>query len=113
MREAALVRQIAAAIKAAYPNAWTFKVVGHPYQEGGVPDLLVCVEGLLFGFEVKLPQPGESYAHALGRATERQRQQIARIIRAGGTALVVTSPGEALRAIDQGRWEGSVRRAEQ
>lgn len=62
----------------------------------GVPDLLMCVDGLFIGMEVKFPRPGESVEHARARATSQQRQQIRLINNAGGMAGVVTSVAEAV-----------------
>lgn len=99
-KEGPLVTAITKAVQRAYPSAWTFKVVGSPTQMSGVPDLLVCIDGHLFGFEVKHQKPGESREHALGRATPIQCRQIERITEAGGTARVILSAGEALDIID-------------
>ena len=101
--ETALVTKIVKAIKRLYPSAWTFKVVGHPYQESGVPDLLVCVDGLLIGMEVKHVKPRESEQHARERATPKQRLHIKWINEAGGMAGVVTSVSDALEMIERAR----------
>lgn len=100
-RETALSKKIAKAVKRHYPSTWVFNVVGSPYQMTGVPDLLLCVEGLLIGAEVKAQRPGESREHAIERATPGQRSQIRRIREAGGTAGVVLSPDDALALIRQ------------
>lgn len=105
--EAALVTAIVRAIEKRYPGCWVFKVVGSPFQMTGVPDLLVVVEGDLFGLEVKFQRPGESLPHARGRVTPGQAMQIQRLRRAGATADVVTSVEEALEMIERAR--GSVR----
>lgn len=34
-------------------NVWFFKVHGGQFQNAGVPDLIVCLNGLFFGFEIK------------------------------------------------------------
>ena len=36
-------------------GAWVFKVHGSPYQQVGVPDLLVGYEGRFYAMEVKQP----------------------------------------------------------
>lgn len=100
--EGRLQRRIIDAIKREHPGSWRFNVVGSPYQMAGVPDILVCVHGLLVGIEVKLPRPGESEQHARDRATAQQRVQIERINRAGGMAGVVLSVDEALDLIGRG-----------
>lgn len=99
--EAGTVAAIWKAIHREYPKAWRFKVVGSPYQMSGVPDLLLCVEGLLVGLEVKYQRPGESVEHALSRVTPRQWQQIREINQAGGYAAVVLNPAGALAAIGE------------
>ena len=98
--EAGLQRQIVKAIKRAHPAAWVFHPVGNPYQEAGVPDLLACVEGRLFAFEIKHQKAGESHEHALSRVTPVQRVQLGRIGAAGGHAAAVTTVDAALRLIE-------------
>ena len=83
------------------PTAWLFHPVGGPYQEPGIPDLLICIDGLLVGMEIKFVHPGESRAHARNRATVQQRKKIRDIIAAGGMAGVVTSVEEALDLINR------------
>jgi hypothetical protein len=100
--EAGLVSRIVKAIKREYPLAWVFNVHGSPYQEGGIPDLLVCIDGYLLGLEVKHIKPGESREHALDRTTPLQRVKIARINAARGTADVVTSVEEAMALVRRG-----------
>lgn len=100
--EAALVGAIQKAIAKEYPGSWCFKVVGNPYQETGVPDLLVCVDGILMGIEVKHLKPSETREHAMSRVTPVQRVQIQRINRAQGMAGAVVSVEEALALIERG-----------
>ena len=87
--------QVVAAIKRrilkVWPGSWVLKVAGGPYQEPGVPDLLVCVQGQFIGLEVKHQKPGESRQHA--------HEQIRRIWKAGGTADVVLDPDEAEQVV--------------
>lgn len=97
--EKGVVAAIVTAIRKNYPTAWIFKVVGGPFQMSGVPDLLVCVEGLLVGLEVKFQRPGESRNAALSRVTQRQAAVIRDIRAAGGTADAVLTPHEALSVI--------------
>ena len=94
--ETQLQNRIKKEVKKLRPTAWIFHPVGSPYQEPGIPDLLLCVDGLFIAMEIKFPKPGESIEHARGRATIQQRSQIKRIIAAGGMAGVVTSVDEAL-----------------
>lgn len=57
----------------------------NPFQEVGIPDLLVCYQGLFIGLECKLP--GE-------QPSPRQRVVLKRIESAGGYATAVTSIAE-------------------
>jgi hypothetical protein len=100
--ETGLVESIQKAIHRHYPDAWLFKVVGSPYQMAGVPDVLVCIEGMLIGLEAKFIRPGETWGHAVARTTAQQEIQIQRIKRSGGAAGTVTSVQEALDLIAQG-----------
>ncbi|MEG2887282.1 MAG: hypothetical protein RR853_09175, partial [Aurantimicrobium sp.] len=62
------------------------------YMMAGLPDLIVCAEGLFIGLEVKLPatrsntSARQDYVHGL-------------INDAGGKATVVCSPIEAINTI--------------
>ena len=99
-KESGLVAAISKAIHAKYPDAWIFKTVGNPYQMRGVPDLLLGINGLLIGLEVKFQRPGESRESALSRVTPGQQYQIHALRRAGCYADAVLSVEEALAAID-------------
>lgn len=56
---------------------------GDPYQEGGIPDLLVCWQGHFLGLEIKDTR-GE-------KPSKLQEFQLRRIKRAGGISSVVYS----------------------
>lgn len=101
MKEANVVEAIRKAIVKAHPWAWVLKTHGGPYQVPGIPDLLVVVDGLMFGFEVKHQRPGESAEHVRGRATTQQLRQIALLRAAGATAAVVLGADECLALIDE------------
>ena len=100
--ETGLVAAIRRELNKAYPGHWSIKTHGSPYQVSGVPDLILCVEGLMIGMEVKLIEPGESHEHAIGRTTPLQLAQIKSINGAGGIAGTVTSTEEALELIVRG-----------
>lgn len=77
-------------------RVYFFKTHGGPYQKRGVPDLVGCLDGHFFGFEVK--KPG-------GKPTRQQEHNIVKIRKAGGITGVVTSTVEVmnyLRGIDNG-----------
>jgi len=63
-------------------GAWVFKVHGSPYQQVGVPDLLVGYQGRLYALEVK--RPG-------GHLTQAQARIIEQIKAAGCVAARVES----------------------
>lgn len=107
-RETRLVGRIADAIHKKYPDAWVFKVHGSPYQRAGVPDLLVVVNGVLAGLEVKDPKPGESQGRARGRATLLQLEEIRKLHAAGAIAGVVLTPEEALELVDLAAFRGVI-----
>jgi len=52
-REAVLQRQIIKHLRGM--GAWVFNVHGSPFQQVGVPDLLVGYEGRFYAMEVKRP----------------------------------------------------------
>ena len=73
------------------PHCFVFKVHGGMYGTAGIPDIIACVDGRYFAFEVKT---------ATGRATALQEATIRKILAAGGTALVVRSVDEVRTVID-------------
>jgi|SRR4051812_7953782 hypothetical protein len=94
-RESRLSSKIQDALRA---RGWfCFKVHGGPLMMAGLPDLIVCAEGLFIGLETKHPEtrnntsPRQDYVHS-------------KIQQAGGVAVVVCSPAEAVRAV-----EGAIR----
>lgn len=97
-----LQARIVKAVMKEYPGSWAFHPVGNPYQLSGVPDLLMCVRGLLVGAEIKCRRPGESEAAARERSTTGQRLQIKLINQAGGIAGVVLSVEDTLDLIERG-----------
>lgn len=88
--ESRLQRRIRAAIEAEYPDSFWRKIHGGQFQ-AGIPDLVGCVEGCFFAFEVKTPTGRD--ASPLQKATMRK------IRKAGGTSYVVKSTEEALEFI--------------
>lgn len=70
-------------------GAWVYKTHGSQFGRAGVPDLIVCMEGRFFAFEVK---------NENGRASDLQLREIRLIQNASGVAHVVRSVDE-VRAI--------------
>lgn len=92
-REASIVAAICRWLEAR-PDTWVVKTHGGRFGRIGIPDLLVCVAGRFFAFEVK--RPG-----AMGNVTPMQKRVLDRIERAGGRAAVVTSLDDVKALIDE------------
>lgn len=79
-------------LKSLGKDIWFFKVAGGPFQMPGIPDIVGCYKGTLFGIEVK---------SAKGKPTDRQVHEIEKINRAGGSAGVAYSLQEAQGIIER------------
>ena len=71
------------------PGCFAWKTHGGRYGTAGIPDIIACVEGRFFAFEVKTES---------GKVTPLQAATIQKILAAGGMAAVVRSVDE-VRAI--------------
>lgn len=89
--------KIKKALKAKYPKAFIKKISQGLYSEAGIPDILMIYEGHYYGFEVKRP--------VVGVPSKLQEETIRQITAAGGTALFVRWPEEAIQAVEQYRNE--------
>lgn len=69
-----------------------FKCHGGPFSEAGLPDLMGCVHGLFFGFEVKEPD---------GEVSEIQWAQRDEFLEAGGVCEVIQTPARAIRLVEE------------
>jgi len=69
-----------------------FKVHGSEFMMAGLPDIIVCADGLFISLETKLPS-------TRGNVSPRQVYVHSQIEHAGGIAQVVCSPNEALEVI--------------
>lgn len=94
--ETLLVGRIRKALTAFLPGCYIVKLAGGPYQQAGLPDLLVVYGGRVLVLEVKCPRPGESEQAARGRVTDQQRASLDRFDQAGAQASVVISVDQAL-----------------
>ena len=72
------------------PGCFAWKTHGGVYGTAGIPDIIACVNGRFFAFEVKT---------ASGKATQLQQATIRKILAAGGTALVARSVDEVRDAL--------------
>lgn len=90
--ESKLSRKIMTAIRA---RGWfCFKVHGSETMMAGLPDIVVCAEGLFIGLETKMP--GKE-----GNTSARQVFVHEQIRNAGGIARVVNSEIAAIATIEQ------------
>lgn len=81
MTEAALVRRICRLLDDT-EDCWYVKYHGSRYGRAGIPDLLVCLDGVFLALEVKLPGK---------KTTKLQDRELDAIEHAGGFARVVQS----------------------
>ncbi len=89
MKEADIVKAIMKYLRTV-PGCFCWKEHGGMYGTAGIPDIIACINGHFFGFEVKT---------AIGKPTKLQEATISKILSAGGTALVVRSVDEVRTAI--------------
>ena len=92
MKEADIVKAILKYLKTV-PKCFFWKEHGGMYGRAGIPDIIACIEGRFFGFEVKTED---------GRPTKLQESTIRKIKNAGGIALVVRSVDEVKAVIANG-----------
>lgn len=92
MRESVIVRAIMRYLKS-LPDCFCWKEHGGMYGTAGIPDIIACIGGKFYGFEVK---------NERGKTSALQELTICKIKAAGGTALVVRSVDE-VRAVVEGR----------
>ena len=72
------------------PRCFAWKEHIGMYGTAGIPDVICCLDGRFFAFEVKT---------ADGKPTKLQETTIRKILAAGGTALVVRSADEVRAAV--------------
>ena len=89
MTERDIVAAILRHLKAR-PRCFAWKTHGGMYGTAGIPDIIACIDGRFYAFEVK--QPG-------GRLTRLQDVTLNKIKAAGGVAVMVTSVDEVKQAL--------------
>lgn len=92
MKESDIVRAILSYLKTV-PKCFAWKEHGGMYGTAGIPDIIACIDGRFYAFEVKTE---------VGKPTALQDATIRKICSAGGTAVVVRSVDE-VRSIINGR----------
>ena len=66
------------------PVGWYFKHWGGGYAKSGIPDIIACICGVMFGIELKASN---------GHATDLQKLNISRINEAGGIGVILYPSG--------------------
>ena len=89
MKEADIVKAIMKYLKTV-PGCFCWKEHVGMYGTVGIPDIIACINGHFYGFEVKTEN---------GKPTKLQEATIRKILAAGGTALVVRSVDEVRTVI--------------
>lgn len=91
MKESDIVRTIFKYLKTV-PNCFSWKEHGGMYGTAGIPDIIACIGGQFYAFEVKTDS---------GKTTALQDVAIRKILACGGKAYVVRCV-EEVRAILNG-----------
>jgi len=73
------------------PRCFAWKEHGGMYGTAGIPDIIACIDGRFYAFEVKTPE---------GKTTKLQDATIRKILACGGTATVVRSVDEVRTVIN-------------
>lgn len=73
------------------PHCFAFKEHGGMYGTAGIPDIIACIGGRFYAFEVKTPS---------GKLTKLQEKTIQRIKDAKGKAYKVTSVEEVKKILE-------------
>ena len=89
MKEVDIVKAIMKYLKTV-PGCFCWKEHGGMYGTAGIPDIIACINGHFYGFEVKTEN---------GKPTKLLEATIRKILAAGGTALVVRSVDEVRTVI--------------
>lgn len=89
MKEVDIVKAIMKYLKTV-PGCFCWKEHGGMYGTAGIPDIIACINGHFYGFEVKTEN---------GKPTKLQEATIRKILAADGTALVVRSVDEVRTVI--------------
>lgn len=91
MSEKEIVSKILRYLKTV-PKCFAWKEHGGIYGTAGIPDIIACIDGKFYAFEVKTP---------VGKTTKLQEATILKILACGGTVAVVRSVDE-VRAVING-----------
>ena len=90
MKESAIVKSILQYLKSV-PECFAWKEHGGMYGTAGIPDIIACIGGNFYGFEVKTER---------GKPTALQAATMRKIQAAGGIAAVVRSVADVKAVLD-------------
>ena len=90
MKETDIVKAIMKYLKTV-PRCFCWKEHVGMYGTAGIPDIIACINGHFYGFEVKTEK---------GKLTKLQEATIRKILAVGGTALVVRSVDEVRTVVN-------------
>lgn len=93
MKESSVVKKIKKILDNNYPGFY-FKTHGGPFQMMGLPDIIGVYKGRFIGIEVKLPGKENTL-------TEKQKQIIRKINRAGGIAFMAISETQVFKQLKE------------
>jgi len=91
MKENDIVRAILKYLKTV-SGCFAWKEHGGMYGTAGIPDIIACINGGFYAFEVKTP---------VGKTTALQDATIRKIRKCGGQAFVVRSVDEVKEILNQ------------
>lgn len=92
MKENDIVKAILKYLKTV-PHCFAWKEHGGMYGTAGIPDIIACIDGGFYAFEVKTDT---------GKTTALQDATIKKILSAGGTSMVVRSVDEVRSIVEGG-----------
>ena len=90
MKESTIVKAILKYLKT-LPLCFAWKEHGGMYGTAGIPDIIACIGGKFYGFEVKTER---------GKPTALQTATMRKIKAAGGIAVVVRSVDDVKAVLD-------------
>ena len=96
MKESEIVKAILKYLKN-MPECFAWKEHGGMYGTAGIPDIIACIGGKFYGFEVKTER---------GKPTALQEATMRKINAAGGTASVVRSVEDVKKVLESNGGEG-------
>ena len=91
MKESSIVKAILKYLNI-LPECFAWKEHGGMYGTAGIPDIIACIGGKFYGFEVKTER---------GKPTALQEAAMRKIQKAGGIAVVVKSVSDVKAVLNR------------